>query len=169
MDEVGYAGARIESLLPVGPGSTIRSLRRFGATVALIAVAGCGTADLERIRGLRTSDGRTVEQLCTEADTTALLLFRPTDCVSCYSVVSDWMRWEKHPGRHARVVLTEPLTTPQRIQLASYGLQDAVELTSSLPRSVPEPPLTALCLDGRLRALSVVMPDSDPLLLGWLQ
>lgn len=82
---------------------------------ALLSVQGClvgngGFHEFEQMRAKFLAQTQ-------PSDTTAVIVYDPSDCLSCGSPLGLWLSWQKIPHHFLHIVLTRPPTGSERTQL----------------------------------------------------
>jgi hypothetical protein len=113
-------------------------MRYFGLLTLAFAVAGCRDTT-SAVADWPLIDGRRVRDLAKTADTTAILINDPADCLACGSPLGAWLRWSSSStGREALVVLTKRQSADDARDFAAARLQVAGYL-KGFPRNQPIP------------------------------
>jgi hypothetical protein len=127
---------------------------RGAALLTVLLTAGCSGGVAER----SLDSGEPVASLAARADTAVVLVYAPSDCLTCYGSLQPWLEWGRaHPDAFS-LVFTRPPTRSERMQLAAYrirphGLLEPRALDRVLPVKTPA---EALFIDGRMVSARVL-------------
>lgn len=124
--------------------------------VLALGLSGCAAPSGD-IRDITVATGARIGDL-VEGDSTAVMLYRPSDCVSCFGVLSVWKRW----GGNVLLVLTDHPTEVEARQLQQYRLGDYHVATEAVSSWLV--PSSHLFVNGTWVASGRVLPGRDPIL-----
>lgn len=133
------------------------SVRAVPMLVVLTAgFCGCMAPSFD-VRRITVTSGVRIGDL-VESDSTAVMLYSPSDCFSCFGVLSIWKRWKGN----TLLVLTDHPTSVEARQLQQYRLGDYHVASKRLSSWIV--PSSHLFVDGTWIASGRVSPGRDPIL-----
>lgn len=113
-----------------------------------VILVGCVPPEADLL-SMPLDDGRALSELVTSADTTALLLYAPGDCLTCGSPVHEWSEWAvRGTGRASRIVLSGSPTRTELRSLLAARVPIAGVLRSGT--ALPDTPRIYLIANGIL-------------------
>ena len=121
-----------------------------------VGVCGCTTPPPD-VREIAVTTGVRVGDLI-ESDSTAVMLYSPSDCFSCFGVLSVWKRW----SGNTLLVLTDHPTPVEARQLQQYRLGDYYVSSKRLSSWIV--PSSHLFVNRTWVASGRVLPGRDPIL-----
>ena len=133
---------------------TVKTLVTLGVSAM---ASGCGIA-VSEIESLQLSTGENLGELVMAADTSVVLIYKPTDCFQCFGVLSVWRRWKGH----LLLVLSEQPSKLTVKQLQQHKIDNYLVLAQSVSNGLL--PSSHLFLNGRWSVSARVRPGRDPIL-----
>lgn len=124
--------------------------------VLAVSVCGCAAPPSD-VGEITVTTGVRIGDLIA-SDSTAVMLYRPSDCFSCFGVLSVWKRW----SGNMLLVLTDHPTSVEARQLQQYRLGDYY--VSSKRLSSWTVPSSHLFVNRTWIASGRVLPGRDPIL-----
>ncbi len=112
---------------------------RLWLAIAAVAVAACSIpAPYEDVTSLQLADGREIGDIISlSSDTTVLLIYSPSQCFSCTSVLYEWLDLGKKVDADIKLVLTGDPTRRDAAELEFLRIQPAGVLANKLRDTVP--------------------------------
>lgn len=139
----------------------IKSITIPVAALVLALQSACsGTYPAPPIADARLVSGPTIGQLAAVRDTVVVLVYSPAECVACYGVLSEWLKWSSDRDSSLFVVLKEEPTESQAEELLLFGIEYDQIADARRGRALSSP-VTHVFIEGQHVATSMVRPGRD--------
>lgn len=119
MRTVQHLGLRLTLTQLVTISGRARSVAASCLLAALIVGAGCNMDHASDAMDWTLSDGTRIAEL-TLGDPIVVIAVDPSQCLRCFSVLAEWLEWERMSGNNVQLLLSrEPADDEKRILRAT--------------------------------------------------